>query len=238
MAGPIPRLTSEQEALRTERPTAIRVLLAEDPIMSCQMLQSALMHSRSRFDVVASTISQRDAVEFLSKRTVDVALVGESLAEGQYAGFQLLKELQAITPTVRAVMLLKSVSQDLVVNSFRGGAKGVICRTEPIRALYKCIQAVHKGQIWANTAQLHFLVEALIHSAPTRVTNLKGEYLLTEKEDEIALLVAEGMTNREVARKLEISEHTVSNYLFRIYEKLGISSRVELALYVIRLKQG
>jgi DNA-binding NarL/FixJ family response regulator len=66
------------------------------------------------------------------------------------------------------------------------------------------------------------------------MVNAKGRYVLAQREDEVANLVAEGMTNREVAQKLGVAEHTVSNYLFRIYEKLGISSRVELALYVVR----
>jgi DNA-binding CsgD family transcriptional regulator len=66
------------------------------------------------------------------------------------------------------------------------------------------------------------------------VINSKGRYLLSQREDEFANLVAEGMTNREIAQKLGAAEHTVSNYLFRIYEKLGISSRVELVLYVLK----
>jgi DNA-binding NarL/FixJ family response regulator len=64
-----------------------------------------------------------------------------------------------------------------------------------------------------------------------------GHRLLGRREEEVARLVAEGMANREIAEKLHLSEHTVSNYLFRIYEKLGISSRVELVLYVLRQRQ-
>jgi two-component system, NarL family, nitrate/nitrite response regulator NarL len=167
----------------------------------------------------------------------DVALVGESLQGGSFAGFQALNELQASFPALRVIILLKSATRDLVVDAFRAGAEGVVCRTEPIQVLCKCIQTVHKGQIWANSHQLHFILEALISSTPLRVVNSKGRYLLAQREDEVANLVAEGMTNREIAQKLGVAEHTVGNYLFRIYEKLGISSRVELALYVIYQKQ-
>jgi len=134
-------------------------------------------------------------------------------------------------------MLLKLASRDLVIDAFRAGAAGVFCRTEPVRALSKCIQVVHTGQIWANTDHLHFILEALISATPLRVIDSRGRYLLAPKENEVANLVAEGLTNRDVAKKLGVGEHTVSNYLFRIYEKLGISSRVELALYVVRQKQ-
>ena len=71
-------------------------------------------------------------------------------------------------------------------------------------------------------------------SSPLRVIGSTGRYLLAQREDEVANLVAEVMTNREIARKLGVTEHTVSNYLFRIYEKLGVSSRVELVLYVLK----
>ena len=69
---------------------------------------------------------------------------------------------------------------------------------------------------------------------PFRVTSAKGKYLLAKREQEVANLVAEGLTNRDIAQQLGLSEHTISNYLFRIYEKLGISSRVELVLYIVR----
>ena len=66
----------------------------------------------------------------------------------------------------------------------------------------------------------------------------QGRRLLTKREDEVVKLVADCLSNRNVAQKLGLTEHTVSNYLFRIYEKLGISSRVELVLYALKQKQG
>lgn len=236
MANPILSTAANDPSAAT-RSSCIRVLVAEEPKMSCEMLKSALMHSPCNLDVVASATNRLELVGVLGECTADVALVSESLEEGPFVGFQLLKELRAALPSLRVIMLLKSAGRDQVVAAFRAGADGVICRTEPMQTLYKCIEAVHKGQIWANSNQLHFILEALISSSPLRVMNPKGENLLTGKENDIALLVAEGMTNREIAQKLRISEHTVSNHLFRIYDKLGISTRVELALYVIRQKQ-
>jgi len=122
----------------------------------------------------------------------------------------------------------------LVLDAFRAGAKGVFCRAEPLAALCKCIRVVREGQIWANSHQLNFIVDALANAAPLRVRSARGKDLLAKREQEVANLVAEGLPNREIAKKLALSEHTVSNYLFRIYEKLGISSRVELVLYIVR----
>ena len=211
----------------------IRLLIADETPLGCQLLKSALTRSRFRFEVVASATSCSEIADCMRAHRVDVALVSASLQGGPFAGFQALNELQASFPTVRVIILLKSAPRDLVVDAFRAGAEGVVCRTEPIQVLCKCIQTVHKGQIWANSHQLHFILEALIGSTPLRVINSKGRYLLAQREHEVANLVAEGMTNREIAEKLGVAEHTVSNCLFRIYEKLGISSRVELLLYLL-----
>ena len=144
--------------------------------------------------------------------------------------------MQSSKLQTRAVVLLDHPERALVVDAFRSGARGVFSRAESLNELCKCISSVHQGQIWANSDQLHFVLEALIDATPLRVIDSKRRYLLAARENEVANLVAEGMTNRDVAQKLGVGEHTVSNYLFRIYEKLGISSRVELALYVIRQK--
>jgi DNA-binding NarL/FixJ family response regulator len=171
----------------------------------------------------------------MKAQTADIAVVSERLQDGP--GLQALNGLRSSFSAVRVIMLLKSASHDLVVEVFRAGAKGVVCSTEPIRVLCKCIQAVHQGQIWANSRQLHFILDSLMSRSHLRVMGSKGQYLLAQREDEVANLVAEGMTNREIAQKMGVAEHTVSNYLFRIYEKLGISSRVELVLSVIHQKQ-
>jgi DNA-binding NarL/FixJ family response regulator len=200
--------------------------------MGCQLLRTALTHSRFRFDAVAGATSWSEIAEYVNTHPVDVAVVSEGL-RGE-SGLHALNELRISFPAVRVIMLLKSAPRDLVIAAFRAGAKGVVCRSEPIRVLCKCVQAVHEGQVWANSRQLHFILETLISPSPPRVIDAKGEHLLAQREDEVVNLVAEGMTNREIALKLGLAEHTVSNYLFRIYEKLGISNRVELVLYVLK----
>jgi two-component system nitrate/nitrite response regulator NarL len=225
------------EVISTAGSSRIRVLVSDETPLGCQLLKDALARSRFRFEVVASATTCSEIVDCIREHPVDVALVSESLEGGPFAGFQALNELQASFPAVRVIILLKSAPRDLVIDAFRAGAEGVVCRTEPIQVLCKSIQTVHMGQIWANSHQLHFVLEALTSSTPLRVVDAKGGYLLAQREDEVSNLVAEGMTNREIAQKLGIAEHTVSNYLFRIYEKLGISSRVELALYVTHQKR-
>ena len=93
---------------------------------------------------------------------------------------------------------------------------------------------MHQGQIWANSKQLRSVLDAFATATPLRLVNSQGRVLLTKREMDVVKLVVDGHTNRDVAQKLGLTEHTVSNYLFRIYEKLGISSRVELVLYSLK----
>ena len=83
----------------------------------------------------------------------------------------------------------------------------------------------------ANAEQLSYLVDLIAEVPSVRVVNASGDEILTPREEQVVALVAEGMGNREIARELSLSEHTVKKYLFHIFEKLGISTRVELVLY-------
>jgi DNA-binding NarL/FixJ family response regulator len=99
--------------------------------------------------------------------------------------------------------------------------------------LRKCIQSVHNGEIWANNTQIDCIVEALMQ-APARAANKgKGTTVLSKREKEIARLVATALSNRDVSNKLGLSPHTVKNCLSRVFEKLGISTRIELVLYIL-----
>jgi DNA-binding NarL/FixJ family response regulator len=151
------------------------------------------------------------------------------------AGLDALPDISTTYQKTSVVVLFDTWRDELILQAFRAGAQGVFCRLETeLGLLWKCIKAVHQGQVWANSEQLQLLLNALRRDAMVRVASSPGMKSLAAREFQVANLVAEGMPNREVALKLGLTEHTVSNYLFRIYNKLGISSRVELALYVMK----
>ena len=234
-SGPLLSSLGRHPAARTQPPNLV---ISDDTAMGCQLLRDAVMRSRLHAKVVTCAISREQIVEAVKLQHVDVALVSENLADGPLAGFRVLNDLRTSHSKTRVVILLNSLRDELVVDAFRGGAKGVFCRSESWQLLCKCIECVHRGQIWANSHHLHCLLEALMNAAPLRLVNLQGRRLLTKREDDVVKLVADGLSNRNVAHKLGLTEHTVSNYLFRIYEKLGISSRVELVLYALKQRQG
>ena len=136
----------------------------------------------------------------------------------------------------RLILLLGSRERELVIDAFRCGARGVVFRDEPLETLAKCIHAVHEGQVWANSLHLGYLLDVL-SQMPMRLHNSQGMELLSKREAEVVRLVAEGLTNRGVSVQMGLSEHTVRNHIFRIFDKLGVSTRVELVLYCFREQQ-
>ncbi len=132
------------------------------------------------------------------------------------------------------ILLSESFDREVVIYAFRSGARGLFCFTESsFRSLCRCIQVVHRGEVWANAEQIDYLVELVSQVPSLRVVNACGTSLLTPREVQVVALVAEGLSNREVALELGLSEHTIKKYLFRIFDKLGISTRVELVLYAV-----
>ena len=215
--------------------TPIRVLVADNSRMTAQLIAAALRRNRNpRFDVsLPAAFTSEQTTRQIVDTKPDVALVSASLTDGPFAGYSVLRSLSQHSLPTRAIVLLEDCERDLVVDSFRAGARGVFTRSEPSSRLSKCIDCVHQGQIWAGTREIEYLVSAVASARPLRVVNAQGRNLLSKREDEVVGLVADGLTNREVSERLKLSEHTVKSYLFNIFEKLGISTRVELVLYAL-----
>ncbi len=209
----------------------LRVVAADSTALSTQLLVEALARDPN-LQVVESASNAQSMLQLLKHERPQVAVVSASFGEDHSAGYELVREIRAQLPATRVVVLLDASERAAVVEAFRAGAHGVFCRTEPFRLLPKCIQCVHRGQVWASSSELHFVLEALAKPAfPNLQTNAGA--LLSAREMDVVRCVAEGLTNREIAQRLKLTEHTVKNYLFRIFDKLGVSSRVEVVLYAL-----
>jgi two-component system nitrate/nitrite response regulator NarL len=217
----------------------ISLLIAESCAINCELMATALERSRQRLSVVASAVDSAGILAAYSLKKPDVCIISSTLKSEPSAGFSVTRKLRAANDHVRVIMLLDSSERNSIVEAFRSGALGVFSREEPFETLCKSIQKVHQGQIWASNLQLRYLVESLTATtSPRLITNAQGANLLTKREQDLVRLVAEGRTNRDISRELGLSEHTVRNYLFRIFNKLGTSNRLELALYAIHQKEN
>ena len=167
-------------------------------------------------------------METVKLHKVDVVVLSSNLDEEPLRGFEVLRQLRASNPHILAIMLLDSSKREMVLQAFRAGARGIFSRHDSVEILSKCIRSVREGQIWANSEQMTFAVEALATSPMVRVVDANGLSLLSKREMDVVRSLAEGLTNREIAERLGLSQHTIKNYLFRVYDKLGVSSRLEL----------
>ena len=211
----------------------LHVFVADATRMASQLIAAALKRFRKNFDIRAIAGRSSDVFLELENFRPHVAVISAQLEDGRLAGFKVLHQLRASNLKISSVMLLDSDDRDLVVDAFRAGARGIFCRGNPFNALPKCIHRIHEGQIWASNAELEFLLELITNLNPFQIQNADAKALLTPRERDIVRLVAEGMRNQEISVALNLGEHTVRNYVFRVFEKLGLSSRVELVLYAL-----
>ncbi len=219
----------------------IRLVIADANLMACHLLAQAL-ERQPHLHVIASVVDNAGLLNSLCDAKPDIVLISAHLQDGHLAGFAKLQEIRNRFPDLPFIMLLDRSESQLVLDAFRAGARGVFARSESqMKLLCKCIQRVVEGQIWADNRQLEYVMEAFSSSEASDAaqSRMRPLSLLTAREEVVVRLVAEGMGNREIAKELKLSEHTVKNYLFRIFEKLGFSNRVELVLYAMaRLNQS
>ena len=211
----------------------LAVLLADSHQAQRQWLVSALRR-RPELHVTACECEGDDMLETAATARADIAVINVVHGGTGWPDLSVVRRLHLARPELAKILLLDFYDRDLVVSAFRSGARGLFCLADsPLRMLYKCIHSVHRGEIWANHQQLVCLLDSVSQVPSLRVIDANGSRLLTPREAQVVALVADGLTNREVARELNLSEHTIKKYLFRIYDKLGVSSRVELALYAV-----
>jgi DNA-binding NarL/FixJ family response regulator len=212
--------------------SSISVLLADSKPMESQLLAGALR--RHGFHVASCESEVAPVLELADHGPTDVAVLSCGVLQSGASDMAVLRTLHFSYPQIPKIVLMDAEVRELAVQSFRLGARGLFCLADSsFQHLCECIQQVHRGEIWATTQQLNYLLDSVCQVPSLRVVSANGEKLLTSREEQVVALVADGLSNRNVATELGLSEHTVKKYLFRIFEKLGISNRVELVLYAV-----
>jgi DNA-binding NarL/FixJ family response regulator len=209
----------------------IKVLVADALPDRCERLGDTLQ-SCHRFDVRTAG-SRHEALDLAESVQFDVGLISANVTSSCIDDISFMRELHIAHPALSLVVLLDSPERHLVVEAFRAGALGIFCRSHSFDTLCKCIRCIHAGQVWASSVELEFLVDALIDPVSVEARSWPNSRRLSRREQEISSLVAEGLSNRQISQRLNLSEHTIKNYLFRIFEKVGVSTRVELTLYAL-----
>jgi two-component system, NarL family, nitrate/nitrite response regulator NarL len=206
---------------------AIRVLVADNSPFHTQLLANTLKGDPG-FYVFSSDLSAISLTAAARNQKIDVFVLSVFAEGDNQCGLKILQYLREKNPEVRVILLLNSADPEAILEAFRSGAKGVFHIQEPSDVLCRCIRRVYEGEAWVSREQMTLLLEALAATPKIKAVDRKGMNLLSKRESEVVRYLAEGLTNREIAKRIGLSQHTVKNYLFRIFDKLGVSNRMEL----------
>jgi two-component system nitrate/nitrite response regulator NarL len=208
----------------------IQVLVLDRNRMSSQMLADSLKKSQLFRPIAVASTSE--ALSAISSRLQQTVVISGELDTGGSLGLQFARTVHARYPQLGIVILLDRAERDAVIEAFRSGARGVFSRTEPISEFFRCVEQVSRGEICVGKAESDFLLQAFKSIPAPRIASANGNVALSKRELQVVQSAARGYTNKVIADKLGLSEHTVKNYLFRSFEKLGVSSRVELLFFL------
>jgi two-component system, NarL family, nitrate/nitrite response regulator NarL len=206
--------------------------------MYCDVLSMAFYAVRERFQVVGAASNTTEVLTALHEHRPHVVILSDNLEDGLLAGIRILPEIRRISPDTRILLVAELPDRELVIEAFRFGADGVFCRNSPFDLLCKSLDAISEGEIWATARELRYVLDELRKAPKPLRVDPAVEQRMTKREADVARWAVEGLSNREIAEKLGLTEHTVKNYLFKIFEKLGVSNRVELVLSCLRQEEG
>src|SRR5579872_5262425 len=212
---------------RNRHASTIQVLVADNSPFHTQLLVGALSREPD-LKVFSSDLNAASVMAASIAHKIDVFVLSAFMDEDAERGFRILQELREADHNTRAVILLDSSKFESVLESFRAGARGVFDHRESPNTLCQCIRQVHGGQVWMSNEQMALVLDSLASAPKLRTVDARGMNLLSKREVEVVRCVTEGLTNREIGERLGLSQHTIKNHMFRIFDKLGVSNRIEL----------
>ncbi len=210
----------------------IRIVIADDHPIFRDGLRKLLMLEED-FRVVAEARDGKEVLEVLDEHQPDILLL--DLKMPGLDGLTALQKLQNSRTKTKVIVLTASEDKNQFVQAMKFGTCGIVLKQTATELLIKSIRKVHAGEIWLDshtTAAVMRQFSSPMESTPLGARD-RDRSPLSQREREIVVLVAQGFKNKEMAEKMFISEQTVKNHLHNIFDKLGVSDRLELALYAI-----
>ena len=211
----------------------IRIVIADDHAIFRDGLKKLLSLERD-LDVIGEAEDGQQTVELVKKLQPDILLL--DLKMPVMNGLAALEQIHDRVKTTRVIVLTASEHEEEVVEAVRLGTAGVVRKQSATEMLIKSIRTVANGEVWLDSRLTAAVLREFSEPPPAPREPPKNLLSGREREREIVGLVCQGFRNKEIAEKMFISEQTVKNHLHNIFDKLGVSDRLELALYAIHKK--
>src|SRR6266550_8604811 len=213
------------------RSQPVRILIADDhPIFRDGLKR--LLESEGEFKVIGEACDGVEAVAMVRQLVPEIMLL--DLAMPRRQGLETLRELASDATPVRVILLTAAAEKQQIVEALQLGARGVVLKDSATQLLLKSIQTVMSGEYWVGRESVSNLVQylrSMVQSSGEEARQKK--FGLTPRELEIVSTVVAGYSNKEIAEYFKISEDTVKHHLSNIFDKLGVSTRLELALFAV-----
>jgi len=210
----------------------IRIVIADDhPILRDGLRK--LLEAEPDLRVIGEAGDGVEAVKAVRRLKPDLLLL--DLAMPRQTGLEALREIGTLASTsIRTVVLAAAIEKAQVAQAIQLGARGVVLKESATQLLLRCIRAVMGGQYWVGHEVVSSLVEALRDLLPaTDEQDRQDHFGITRREMEVINAIVSGYTNKDIAQKFSLSEQTVKHHLTNIFDKLGVSNRLELALFAV-----
>jgi two-component system, NarL family, nitrate/nitrite response regulator NarL len=216
-----------------ESPATIDIVISDDHAMFREGLRK-LLEAEPGLRIVGEAADGEETIRLVRQLNPQVLLLDLSLPKVN--GLEVLREQSKLGTSTRTILLTASIEGEQIVEALQLGAHGIVLKHSALQLLLKSIRCVNDGQYWIGQEGVSDLIQALRRTIPApsvSASKAHQDFGLTPRERQVIALVGAGYTNKDLARELVISENTAKHHLTNVFDKLGVSNRLELVLFAV-----
>jgi DNA-binding NarL/FixJ family response regulator len=214
-----------------ESPAKIDIVIADGQAIFREGLRR-LLESEPWLHIVGEAADGKETVRLVRQVNPQILLL--DLALSKLTGIEALQELSKLSLRTRTIILTEAIKSDQAVEALRLGACGIILKHAGVQLLLKSIRCVNDGEFWLGHERVLDLIQAVRRMTPYHSeSGDRRDFGLTSREMQVIKLISSGYTNKDLAKQLGISENTAKHHITNIFDKLGISNRMELVLFAL-----